>query len=98
MQHPEGSKADLRFLIPPHASKPEDIPITLVYCNTRLTCEDACDALRRWAANEGISSTCIAFYHAKIGQAEERNTEERLRKGGIRILLCTDAVGMVCEF
>jgi superfamily II DNA helicase RecQ len=95
MQFPEESRADLRFLIPPQASKPEYIPVTLGYCNTRLACEDACDAVRRWAADEGIPPECIAFYHAKIGQAQKRNLEERLRKGQIRILFCTDAVGMV---
>lgn len=97
MKHPEESKADARFLIPPHATKPEDIPVTLVYCNQRLTCEDGCDSLRRWARNENIPDDCIAFYHAKVGQAQKRNLEERLRKGEIRILFCTDAVGMVRE-
>jgi superfamily II DNA helicase RecQ len=95
MQHPEESKADLRFLIPPHATKPEDIDITLVYCNQRLTTEDICDALRRWADDEGITPSCIAFYHAKIGAKRKRQLEEMLRRGEIRILVCTDAVGMV---
>ncbi|KAJ7803225.1 P-loop containing nucleoside triphosphate hydrolase protein [Mycena olivaceomarginata] len=97
MQFPEESRADLRFLIPPQASKPEHIPVTLGYCNTRLACEDACDAVRRWAAAEGIPPECIAFYHTKIGQAQKRNLEERRRKGKIRILFCTDAVGMGCD-
>ncbi|KAJ6604921.1 P-loop containing nucleoside triphosphate hydrolase protein [Mycena sp. CBHHK59/15] len=97
MKHPEESKADLRFLIDSTASKPADIPVTLVYCNQRLTCEDACDSLRRWARDENIPEDCIAFYHAKIGQAQKRHLEERLRKGEIRILFCTDAVGMGCD-
>ncbi|KAJ7640072.1 P-loop containing nucleoside triphosphate hydrolase protein [Mycena polygramma] len=97
MQHPEESKADLRFLIRPGAAQPADIPVTLVYCNQRLTCEDACDSLRRWARDEGIPDDCIAFYHAKIGQAQKRHLEERLRKGEIRVLFCTDAVGMGCD-
>ncbi|KAJ7745260.1 P-loop containing nucleoside triphosphate hydrolase protein [Mycena olivaceomarginata] len=73
------------------------IPVTLGYCNTRLACEDVCDVVRRWAADEGIPPECIAFYHAKIGQAQKRNLEEWLRKGKIRILFCTDAVGMGCD-
>ncbi|KAJ7803828.1 P-loop containing nucleoside triphosphate hydrolase protein [Mycena olivaceomarginata] len=85
MQFPEESRADLRFLIPPQASKPEHIPITLGYCNTRLA----------WRGC--MRCECIAFYHAKIGQAQKRNLEERLRKGKIRILFCTDAVGMGCD-
>ncbi|KAJ7869594.1 P-loop containing nucleoside triphosphate hydrolase protein [Mycena olivaceomarginata] len=97
MKHPEESKADLRFIIGPGASKPADIPVTLVYCNQRLVCEDACDSLRRWARDEGIPDDCISFYHAKVGQAQKRNLEEQLRKGEIRVLFCTDAVGMGCD-
>ncbi|KAF8152025.1 P-loop containing nucleoside triphosphate hydrolase protein [Mycena galopus ATCC 62051] len=97
MKHPEESKADLRFLIHPEATKRADIPVTLVYCNQRLTCQDACDSLRRWAQDEGIPDACIAFYHAKVGQAQKRNLVERLCKGEIRILFCTDAVGMGCN-
>ncbi|KAJ7891045.1 P-loop containing nucleoside triphosphate hydrolase protein, partial [Mycena leptocephala] len=97
MKHREESKADLRFLIDSKSSKPVDIPVTLVYCNQRLTCEDAYDSLRRWARDENIPEDCIAFYHAKVGQAQKRNLEERLRKGEIRILFCTDAVGMRCD-
>jgi len=95
MQHSDESKADLRFLIPKDASKPEDIPVTLVYCNQWTVAEDAADHLRDWAGDCGIAPDCIAFYHSKVGQKRKRELEEKLRKGEIRILLCTDAVGMV---
>jgi superfamily II DNA helicase RecQ len=98
MQFDNYSMADLRFLIPSGASKADDIAITLVYCNKRIACEDAVDRLRAWAAAEGIPTDCIAFYHAKIGEKRKRELEEKLRKGEIRILVCTDAVRMVCEF
>lgn len=97
MRHPAESKADLRFLIPSNATRPEDIDITLIYCNQRLATEDICDALRRWAEDEGIATTCVAFYHAKIGDKRKRQLEEMLRHGEVRILVCTDAVGMVEE-
>lgn len=97
MRHSEESHGDLRFLIPPGASKADDIDITLVYCNTRTTCEDICDNLRRWAVHESIEDpeVWIAFYHAKVGAKRKRELEEKLRNGTIRILICTDAVGMV---
>jgi superfamily II DNA helicase RecQ len=95
MSHPESSKADLRFLIPPSAARPEDIDTTLVYCNQRTTCEDIVDRMRPWLADEGIEISCVAFYHAKIGEKRKRELEEKLRSGEIRILVCTDAVGMV---
>lgn len=95
MQHSEESKGDLRFLIPKDAKEAKDIPITLVYCNQRVATEDATDRLRDWAEDCGIPRNCIAFYHAKVGSKRKREIEEGLRKGEIRILLCTDAVGMV---
>ena len=55
------------------------------------------DRLHAWAAAEGIPTDCIAFYHAKIGEKRKRELEEKLKKGEIRILVCTDAVGMVHE-
>lgn len=95
MRHPNDSKADLRFLIPKDASKAADIDITLVYCNQRTTCEDSADRIWAWAATQGIPTSCIAFYHAKIGEKRKRELEEKLQTGEIRILVCTDAVGMV---
>ena len=43
MEHPDESKGDMRFLIPPNAKEPDDIPVTLVYCNQRLITEDCAD-------------------------------------------------------
>ena len=98
MKHAEKSKADLRFLIPVGATKPKDIDITLVYCNQRIKCEDSVDNLRFWAKESGIPESCIAFYHARIGEKRKRELEEKLRTGEIRVLVCTDAVGMVGLF
>lgn len=95
MQHSDKSKADLQFLIPEHAKSTEDIPITLVYCNQRTTTEDCADHLRDWAEDQGIPRECIAFYHALIGETEKRDIEEQLEQGKIRILICTEALGMV---
>jgi superfamily II DNA helicase RecQ len=83
-------------LIPPGATKAEDIDITLVYCNQHIKCEDAVDSLRVWAKSLGIPESCIAFYHARIGKRQKWELEEMLRRGEIRVLVCTDAVGMVC--
>ena len=37
----------------------------------------------------------VSFYHSKIGQERKRELEAKLRMGEVRILACTDAVGMV---
>lgn len=97
MKHSEESKGDVCFLIPPNAKKPEDIPITLVYCNQRTTTKDAADHARDWAIEQGINPDCIAFYHAYVGKKRKCELESLLEKGEIRILFCTDAVGMVCS-
>jgi superfamily II DNA helicase RecQ len=96
--HPAESFADLRFLIPEHASVIEDIPITLTYCNERRTAEQAYDSLCCWAAGAGFEdpSSFIVFYHAKIGTERKRQIVEGLCDGSIQIAICTDAVGMVC--
>ena len=95
MQKPEKSMGDLRFLIPPDATKADDIKITLVYCNQRAVTEDGADYARDWAEEHNIPRESIAFYHALIGAERKRSIEDKLARGEIRILFCTDAVGMV---
>ena len=95
MYHPDDTEADLRSLIPPGARTPEDIDITLIYCNQRTVTEDITDQMRVWLTAEGISTACVGFYHAKVGEKRKRELEELFQRGIIRILICTDAVGMV---
>ncbi|KAJ6579905.1 P-loop containing nucleoside triphosphate hydrolase protein, partial [Mycena sp. CBHHK59/15] len=95
--HPDDTKADLRFLIRKDATTAADIPVTLVYFNQQIETEDACDRLQSWAEDVGIDKSAIAFYHAKIGTARKRELERMLRDGEVRILCCTDAVGMGCD-
>jgi superfamily II DNA helicase RecQ len=86
----------ITVFIPPGAMKAEDIDITLVYCNQSVKCEDAVDSLHLWAKLLGIPESCIALYHARIGKKRERQLEDMLRQGEICILVCTDAIGIVC--
>ncbi|KAJ6465254.1 P-loop containing nucleoside triphosphate hydrolase protein [Mycena vulgaris] len=95
--HSDETKADLRFLIRENATSAADIPISLVYFNSRIETEDACDRLQFWATSVGIPKSAIGFYHAKIGTARKRELETMLREGHVRILCCTDAVGMGCD-
>ncbi|KAJ7171796.1 P-loop containing nucleoside triphosphate hydrolase protein [Mycena crocata] len=95
--HPDETKADLRFLLTENAATAAQVPISLVYFNTRIETEDTCDQLQSWAVNMGIDKSAIAFYHAKIGTPRKREIERLLREGKIRILCCTDAVGMGCD-
>ncbi|TDL13617.1 P-loop containing nucleoside triphosphate hydrolase protein, partial [Rickenella mellea] len=93
----ESTKAALRFTIPHDAQKAEDIPVQLIYCNTVNETQDICEALRAWLLEQNIRPDCVAFYNAKVGSTTKRKLEERLRNGDLRILVCTDAVGMGCD-
>jgi superfamily II DNA helicase RecQ len=95
MHHPDDTKADLQFLIPPGARRPEDIGITLIYCNQCTVTEDITDRVRVWLEAEGIPTKCVGFYHVKVGEKRKQELEELLQTGVIQILICTDAVGMV---
>lgn len=93
--HPAETFADLRFTIPKGATAREDIPCQLVYFNSRLETEDAADALRSFLPVGLQGTDCVAFYHARVGDKRKRELEGKLVKGEVRILCCTDAVGMV---
>lgn len=95
MQHSEESKADLRFLIPPNATNPSDIPITLIYCNQRKITEECVDRMRDWAKEQGIPLDCIAYYHAYIGEERKRELEDLLSQDLMRAMFATKALGMV---
>lgn len=101
MKHSDKSKGDLRFVIPEDALYPKDIPVQLIYCNSRTVVEDIADVIRQWLPSTVITTEarhdCVAFYHAKVGEARKRELEEKLRTGETRILVCTDAVGMVSD-
>lgn len=98
MQYSEESKAGLRFLIPKDAKSPDDIPPTLVYCNSRTTAEQAADQTRDWADEMGISRDCIAYFHALIGEDRKSQLVEHVTRGTVHVLYCTEALGMVCSF
>lgn len=94
IKHPEATFADLACLIPPRTMRCTDIPPTLAYFNTRLETEDAADQLRLMLP-EGITEDAVAFYHAKVGDVRKADIVKELREGSIRVVCCTDAVGMV---
>ena len=82
---------------PIRAKETSDIPVTLVYCNQRLTAEDCADRTREWAEEQGIPRHCVAFYHALVGEDQKREIEEDIRDGKTRITFCTEALEMVSQ-
>lgn len=65
LQHPDGSFADLVTLIPKHAKDASDIPLTLIYANSRVEVEEMQDFLRRHLP-AGIPGDCVEFYHRYV--------------------------------
>ncbi|KAF5335493.1 hypothetical protein D9611_012205 [Ephemerocybe angulata] len=102
LKHSEESKGDMRILIPEDAIYPSDVPVAAIYCNQRLTCETAADAARKWACEAGpllsAPEEWIVFYHSAIGSTRKREIEEGIQSGKIRLVFCTDALGMGCDF
>ncbi|PPQ94098.1 LOW QUALITY PROTEIN: hypothetical protein CVT25_009249 [Psilocybe cyanescens] len=88
------SVSDLCFLIPIDANCPEDIPVTIIYCNQQNTSEICADHTRDWAIEQGIDSGCIAYYHALICEKQKHDLKHLLGKGEVHILFSTTALGM----
>ena len=78
MKHSNESKGDLWFLIPPEAKQPDQVPVTLVYCNQRSTTENAADHSRDWAEEQGLPTDSVAFYHSLVGNKRKQEIEELL--------------------
>ncbi|KAI0079102.1 P-loop containing nucleoside triphosphate hydrolase protein [Panus rudis PR-1116 ss-1] len=72
--------------------RPEDIPKTIIFANTRNEVE------RIWRylylkLNSNFED-CVVFYHGLVGSKTKRNYMRRFTSGEIRILVATEAVGM----
>ncbi len=101
-EHPLNSYADLDFVIPTTIRTPADIPKTYIYVDNIATGGEIIDYLnRRLDARSSDQSArlphgIIRPFNATLSQEYRTLAMDRFRKGGIRILVCTDAAGMVC--
>ncbi|KAI0319422.1 P-loop containing nucleoside triphosphate hydrolase protein, partial [Amylostereum chailletii] len=92
MQHPEDSLADLLALVPVNAAVPEDIPVTLVYVNSRIDAEAIQDFVRRHLP-DSIPGDIVEFYHRFIDDDDKTRILWSLSESRIRIVPATDALG-----
>ncbi|KIY70314.1 P-loop containing nucleoside triphosphate hydrolase protein [Cylindrobasidium torrendii FP15055 ss-10] len=92
LQHAQDSFADLVSLFP--ATSPESLPQTIIYVNSRTIAERMQDFLRAHAP-PNLSSKAIRFYHRYLSDEEKAEIERDLRSGILRIVIATDALGMV---
>lgn len=101
-EHPLNSFADLDFVIPASPRAPHDIPKTYIYCDNISTGADIIDHLvqkleLRCASGESshLVAGIIRPFNATMSQEYRSLAMEYFRRGIIRILICTDAAGMV---
>ncbi len=96
LQHPEDSFADLMTIIPSNATSPEDIEQTIIYVNGRMTAELIEEFFRNNCPD--FPPDFVEFYHRHVHQDEKDRIHERLSNGKLRIIIATDALGMVQYF
>ncbi len=97
-EHTISSFADLDFLIPPTLLRPEDIPKTYLYVDNISTGSDIIDYLNaKIDLNAAFSSNLgiIRPFNANLSAGYRMLAMAQFRAGNIRILVCTDAAGMV---
>jgi ATP-dependent DNA helicase RecQ len=68
----------------------------LIYCGTRKACEEL-DAELRGEFGGGESGS-VGFYHAGMSAGERKEVQERLDRGELRIVVCTNAFGMGIDY
>ena len=97
-EHPLNSYADLDFVIPPGVKTADEVPKTWIYADNISTGTDIIDHLQRHLHEQNqhlASENIIRPFNAVMSLEYRREAMEAFRRGDIRILVCTDAAGMV---
>jgi superfamily II DNA helicase RecQ len=98
IEHTQESLADLNFVIPKDVKKVEDIPLTMIYADSVPLGPDIVQHLDRLlpAHLQGLG---VVRPFSAAGTQEYRTDAMTEFKSGtsVRVLVCTDAAGMVCH-
>ena len=99
-QHPQNSYTDLDFIVPRSLSKLDDIPKTYIYVENIQTGSEIIDYLVKLLESRGgpavsAASSVVRPFNAAMSYEYRRAAMEAFRRGSIRIMVCTDAAGMV---
>lgn len=102
-EHPLNTYADTDFLIPTDLHRAEDIPKTYVYVDNIAAGGEIMDYLNekissRWASSVHAPGGLVRPFNATLSQEYRSLAMAHFRRGSIRILVCTDAAGMVSTF
>lgn len=85
---------DLDFVIPPSIQMPSDIPKTWIYADNINTGTEIVDHLRTLLPHASMHGI-IRPYNAVLDTEYRHEAMQRFKDGDIRVLICTDAAGMV---
>lgn len=98
MEHAQNTYADLDFVIPSAVQHPRDIPKTYIYIDDIAKGTDIVDYLTALIGKRNpdlAKQGLIRPYNATLGEDYRKQAMAEFRSGTIRILVCTDAAGMV---
>ena len=87
IEHPLNSYCDLDFIIPPNISDSKEIPKTFLYADNVMKGVDIAVEMQALGIIRVYSSAFSHEYRAEVMRL--------FRTGEVRVLICTDAAGMV---
>jgi superfamily II DNA helicase RecQ len=97
MEHPMNSFRDIDFVIPDSINSPADIPKTFVYADDIAVSAELSDHLNGRVDAKFRHLGLVRPYNAAMSKTYRRTALRLFKAGIIRVLVCTDAAGMVCS-
>ncbi|KZT31461.1 P-loop containing nucleoside triphosphate hydrolase protein, partial [Sistotremastrum suecicum HHB10207 ss-3] len=90
---------ELRYVLTPgEPGQRKPIEQTLIYVNAKDESHYICNDLRSQVAPDKASQEEINVYHASHSSREKAKLLQDFKSGKIKILICTEAAGMGCDF
>lgn len=88
-----GTKSRQQFVFEYIMAEGKQRENVLVYVQFKKECDEYVAAVKSLAEQVGTSPIAIARYHADLPAAERKQIEDAFRRGVIRVLIATDAIG-----
>ena len=98
IHHPLNTYADLDFVMAMLVDDPSQIPKTFIYADNIAVGQKIIEHLNSLLPASLQYSGIIRPYNAAYGKAYRKKVMALFTKGNVRILVCTDAAGMVSIF
>lgn len=95
IEHPLNSYADLAFVIPPNIDTVADIPKTMIYFDDIIGGASMVDYLNSRVSDKFKHLGLVRPYNAAMSRSYRKKVMRLFYAGIIRVLICTDAAGMV---